>query len=114
MFVPVRILRCVSIAAVPATALLLAACVGGGPSAGGPTESQPRFATYRCGEAGTLTVENRATQVHVVSPRGVEVDLPASPPSQRTRYGGPMHALVLEGRNALWMANGKEPLDCRR
>lgn len=78
------------------------------------SESQPRQATYRCGGNATLTVENMRSSVLLVDPQGESVMLPASPVSQQTRYGQPGYALVLEGRDALYMKGGKPPLTCRR
>jgi hypothetical protein len=78
------------------------------------SESQPRQATYRCDGNATLTVENMRSSVLLVDPQGDSVTLPASPASQQTRYGQPGYALVLEGRDALYMKGGKPPLTCRR
>lgn len=78
------------------------------------SESQPRQATYRCDGNATLTVENMRSSVLLVDPQGDSVTLPASPASQQTRYGQPGYALVLEGRDALYMKGGKQPLTCRR
>lgn len=76
--------------------------------------TQPRQATYNCGEGGSLIVENLRTSVHLTEPDGTVVDLPASPPTQQSRYGEAPYALVLEGKEALLMKNGKEPLTCSR
>jgi membrane-bound inhibitor of C-type lysozyme len=76
--------------------------------------TQPRQATYNCGESGSLTVENFRTSVRLTEPDGTSVDLPASPPTQQSRYGEAPYALVLEGNEALLMKNGKEPLTCSR
>jgi membrane-bound inhibitor of C-type lysozyme len=78
------------------------------------TAAQPRQATYNCGEGGSLTIENFRTSVHLTEPDGTSVDLPASPPTQHSRYGEAPYALVLEGKEALLMKNGKEPLTCSR
>ena len=40
------------------------------------------------------------------------IDLPAAPATQRTRYGEQPYALVLEGREALFMKSGDVPLTC--
>jgi len=42
------------------------------------------------------------------------VDMPASPPTQHSRFGEAPYALVVEGQEALLMKNGKEPITCRR
>ncbi len=76
--------------------------------------AQPRQATYDCSEGGSLTIENFRTSVHLTEPDGTSVDLPASPPTQQSRYGEAPYALVLEGKEALLMKNGKEPLTCSR
>lgn len=75
---------------------------------------QPRQATYRCDGGQTLTVENRRSSVVLVDPQGETVTLPASPAAQQTRYGQTGYALVLEGRDALYMAGGKPPVNCTR
>ncbi|MDN2565707.1 hypothetical protein N1F89_05690 [Aquibium sp. A9E412] len=96
-------------------ALLAAGCTATGNDAAPQTaDPQPREATYRCEEEGDLAIVNRRAAVDVVSPRGVEVTLPAAPAGQHSRYGAPPYALVLEGRDALWMATGKTPISCRR
>ena len=74
----------------------------------------PRYATYRCDGDGEITLENFRTSVHVVDTRGVDVELPASPPSQMARYGQPGYALILEKGTALWMVSGKPPVNCKR
>ncbi|GLS30208.1 hypothetical protein SAMN04488498_10483 [Mesorhizobium albiziae] len=113
-----RLLRA-SVLCVPA--LIAASCVPsetGKATAAGVTENatttQPRHATYNCGQSGSLIVENLRTSVHLTEPDGSIVDLPASPPSQQSRFGEAPYALVLEGNEALLMKNGKEPLTCSR
>ena len=95
-----------------AASVPLASCVSGGPS--DDSGSQPRSATFRCEAEGSLKIQNKGTSVTVVSPRGVEVTLPASPPGSRARYSAPPYALVLDGREALWFVTGKAPLACKR
>lgn len=75
---------------------------------------QPRQATYRCDGNQTLTVENLRSSVVLVDPQGESVTLPASPAAQQTRYGQTGYALVLEGKDALYMKGGKPPVNCRR
>jgi len=74
----------------------------------------PRYSTYRCEEEGEITLENFRTSVHVVDTRGLDVELPAAPPDQTTRYGQPGYALILEKGTALWMVSGKRPVNCKR
>jgi membrane-bound inhibitor of C-type lysozyme len=103
-------------------ALLTAACVpnetGKAAASAGvienSTTTQPRQATYNCGEGGSLIIENLRTSVHLTEPDGTSVELPASPPTQQSRFGEAPYALVLEGNEALLMKNGKEPLTCKR
>ncbi len=101
-------------------ALLLAACVADGQQPQGrqtiaeTAAAQPRQATYDCGAAGRITVENMRTAVRLVEAEGDSYDLPASPPTQTSRYGEGGLALVVEDREALWMKAGKEPMTCRR
>ncbi len=92
--------------------------------------SQPRVATYRCTEAGELRIINTGASVMVSekTPPAVEegepvaeavptetrYELVAAPPNQRSRYGAEGLALVLEGREALWMKAGAAPRTCNR
>jgi hypothetical protein len=78
------------------------------------SETQPRMASYSCTDGATMTVENFGSSVHVVGPDGESLDLPASPETQRNRYGEASDAIVLEGREALVMLRGHEPLTCMR
>lgn len=97
----------------------LAACVGEGDagsthataSAAEPS-GRPGITNYRC-EDGSITVENRASEVVLTDTTGEVVTLPAAPAEQRSRYGLPGYALVLEGNNALFVKGGK-PMDCTR
>jgi len=105
--------------------LALTGCVadGGGSSSGtgqnfnrsgySSGSAQPRRATYRCGNAGTILVESTGNAVHVTDTEGATYDLPASPPTQRNRFGEGTIALVIEDGEALWMKAGREPLTCR-
>ena len=101
-------------------AVLLAACVADDQQTQSRQEiseiaaAQPRHATYDCGTNGRITVENMRTAVRLVEAEGDSYDLPASPPTQTSRYGEGGLALVVEDREALWMKAGKEPMTCRR
>lgn len=75
---------------------------------------QPRSASYNCGDNGAITLENTRTMVRLTEADGNSYDLPAAPPAQLSRYGEGLYALVLEGREALWMKSGKEPMTCKR
>jgi hypothetical protein len=76
--------------------------------------AQPAHATYRCDSGQNLVVENSGGSVRLTDPDGEQVDLPAAPASQRSRYGRTPYALVLDGVEALYMKNGRTPLTCRR
>ena len=103
--------------------IVAAGCTGGG-SGQQISSSQPRVATYRCGEGGDIRVINTGSSVTVNAASGISeetgepeiarYELVAAPPNQRSRYGAEGLALVLEGREALWMRAGQAPLDCRR
>ena len=102
-------------------ALLLSACVADDQQTQARQDmgqtammAQPRHATYDCGEDGTIMVENMRSSVRLVEPEGDSYDLPASPPTQTSRYGEGHVALVVEDREALWMKAGREPMSCRR
>lgn len=109
--------RFLTVLAVPT---LLAACVSEAPQA--PINTQPRVASYACGEDGQLRIEASRGLVRVMhlAPDSEEagptepVELPAAPPGQSTRYGKEGYALVIEGREALWMKAGRTPLTCTR
>jgi hypothetical protein len=114
-----RLMRIPALPAVPllAALLLLPACMPPDPPGGtiaASSTAPPRYATYRCDGDGEITLENFRTSVHVVDTRGIDVELPAAPPDQSTRYGQPGYALVLENGTALWMVTGKRPINCKR
>lgn len=111
MDTPAAVTR-ISLALAAVTAL--SGCISEGLESAGRPGSMPRLATYSCDGAGPLRVENLGRSVKLLTPRGLEVTLPASPPDSTTRYGEPPYALVLDGREALWFVTGKEPLTCRR
>ena len=96
--------------------LFLSACVPADPPESAIVQSKiaPRYATYRCDGDGEITLENFRTSVHVIDTRGVDVELPASPPNQTARYGQPGYALILERGSALWMVSGKHPVNCKQ
>lgn len=96
--------------------ILLSACVAA-PTQTAPTSAtnaapEPRYASFRCDGNSEINLEDFGTSVHIIDSRGVDVVLPASPPEQKSRYGQPGYALVLEGRKALWMVSGKRPVNC--
>jgi len=108
-----------------AASLLLAATAacttGAGQKASKPvsvsaveTSSQPRVATYNCSDGGMITIENLGASVHITGADEEPIDLPAAPAAQTTRYGEQPYAIVLEGRDALFMKSGQEPLSCTR
>jgi len=107
--------------------LPVAACVsesnaGGGAQAASATAQaareagapQPAHAVYDCGPRGELTIDNFRSSVRLVDPEGDDVELPAAPVTQRSRYGQTPYALVLDGNEALYMKSGREPVNCRR
>lgn len=112
-----------------AAALAAAGCTGGGgPSQPQIASNQPRIATYRCGADGEIRIVNTGAAVLVsenlvlpaaeaeqdAEPGESRFELVAAPPNQRNRYGAEGLALVLEGREALWMKAGAAPLTCTR
>lgn len=89
------------------------------------TPAPPRIATYDCGEDGQIRIENLGGMVRVHEPvvaradedgpaAAAPIELAAAPPGQQSRYGSNGYALVVEGREALWMKAGKTPLTCTR
>ena len=77
-------------------------------------ETQPRVATYDCGSAGPVTVENNRTFVRLSGGNGESVELAAVPESGGARYATDGTAIVLEGSDMLLMSGRNEPVDCRR
>jgi hypothetical protein len=97
------------------SAVSLAGCVAPEAGRGSAAESgQPQIANYVCYDGARITIENNRSFVRVIESETDPVDLPASPPSQRIRYGQDGRALVFEGREALYMVSGRTPLTCRR
>ena len=78
------------------------------------TTTQPAMATYSCADGGMMTIENFGSSVRITGASDQPIELPASPATQRTRYGEQPYALVVEGRDALFMKSGDEPLTCTR
>ena len=70
--------------------------------------------TYDCGEEGRIQVEFLGEGVRVTEADGSTVELPASPPGQRNRFGEGVSAIVIEGREALYMRARREPWTCVR
>lgn len=101
------------------SALLIASCQSSAKQAAASdetdvSETQPRSASYSCADGGLVTIENLGTSVRVLGPDGESTELPASPSNQRSRYGLASDAIVIEGREALFMKGGQEPLTCTR
>ncbi len=96
--------------------LLPSACVGGGPATltAVETVAAPTTHVYRCEDGRAMTVENRGTAVIVTEDGAEPIELPASPADSRARYGSPVHALVIEDGEALWMSAGRPPETCLR
>jgi hypothetical protein len=78
------------------------------------SSAQPATATYSCADGGMITIQNLGTSVRIQGLGDDVLELPASPETQRSRYGEQPYALVLEGRDALFMKSGQEPLTCTR
>lgn len=78
------------------------------------TSTQPATATYACADGGMMTIENFGSSVRITGASNEPIELPASPAAQRTRYGEQPYAVVIEGRDALFMKSGDEPLTCTR
>lgn len=104
--------------------LPLGACVSAEPIAdalrpaavlpGVASAPQPRYASYDCGAAGSLTIENFQTSVLFVAPGGESAELPAAPPAQASSFRAAPYSVVLQGDEALYARAGRAPLRCRR
>jgi hypothetical protein len=111
-----------------APVMALAGCAtSASPTTSRPSASaQPRIAAYRCDDESEIRIEYLGGIVRVHTPTeppktgesdsvtAAPVELTAAPPGQQSRYGIDGYALVLEGREALWMKAGRTPLTCMR
>jgi hypothetical protein len=103
-------------------ALAAAACTtnqakkpaGADPAMTEETTTQPASATYSCADGSMMTIENLGASVRIRGAGDDVIELPAAPPTQRSRYGELPYALVLDGNDALFMKNGSVPLNCTR
>lgn len=78
----------------------------------GPRQGEAGPIAYRCEDEQTMRITRHADRVVVESPRGLDLELPASPPDQSVRYGESLYAVVVENGEALWMVSGKPPIAC--
>lgn len=97
---------------------MLSGCVSEAETTGATVAAstlQPFHGRYDCGENGTISVEANGSFVRLVEEDdGDFYDLPASPPSQGSRFGEGGYALVVEDREALWMKGNSAPVSCQR
>jgi membrane-bound inhibitor of C-type lysozyme len=97
------------------TLTMLAACQSSSGGVADPDSvSQPRNAQFRCDNGQSLQVESLGASVNVTKADGSVTALPALPTGSRSRYSEGQTALVFDGRNALYMETGKQPLECKR
>lgn len=114
--------RCVVFGVMTAVVLAAGGCTTASTGAAHPaaaaaadeSTSQPSTATYSCADGGLITIENLGASVRIMGAGDDVIELPASPDTQRSRYGEQPYALVLEGSEALFMKSGQEPLTCTR
>ncbi len=73
-------------------------------------------ATYRCGNGGTITIQNLGSALRVVRADGTTEEFAASPANQNSRYqeAASHDAIVIDGREALVMKRGSTPQTCKR
>lgn len=113
------VIRCGLRPAFLAVLALVSACVeerGPAPApAAAVVAAAPSVAgVYDCGEDGRIQVEFLGDRVRVTEADGSIVELPAAPPGQRNRFGEGVSAIVIEGREALYMRARREPWTCAR
>jgi membrane-bound inhibitor of C-type lysozyme len=94
--------------------IAISACQSSGSSIDPENVAQPRSAKFRCSGGQSITIENIGNKVKVTTPEGGTVELPSFPAGSRSRYSAEQTALVLNGRDALFMITGRAPLDCKR
>ena len=73
-------------------------------------------ATYRCGNGGTITIQNLGSVLRVAKADGTTEEFAASPANQNSRYqeAASHDAIVIDGREALVMKRGSTPQTCKR
>jgi hypothetical protein len=73
-------------------------------------------ATYRCGNGGTINIQNLGSSLRVLGPDGAVEEFAASPANQSSRYqeAASHDAIVIDGREALVMKRGSTPQTCKR
>jgi len=73
-------------------------------------------ATYRCGNGGTITIQNLGSALRVARADGTTEEFAASPANQNSRYqeAATHDAIVIDGREALVMKRGSTPQTCKR
>jgi hypothetical protein len=73
-------------------------------------------ATYRCGNGGTITIQNLGSMLRVARADGTTEEFAASPANQNSRYqeAATHDAIVIDGREALVMKRGSTPQTCKR
>ncbi len=89
-------------------------CQSSGTSIDPENVQQPRSAKFRCSGGQSIAVENLGSKVSVTTPEGGIVELPSLPAGSRSRYSEGQAALVLNGRDALFMVTGRPPIECKR
>jgi membrane-bound inhibitor of C-type lysozyme len=94
--------------------IALAGCQSTGSVIDPDNVAQPRSATFRCAGGQSIAVENLGSKVNVTTPEGGTLELPSLPAGSRSRYSEGQTALVLNGRDALFMITGRTPLECKR
>lgn len=93
----------------------LVSCVSdGGKSASAKATSIGGLLTYSCSDGGQLAIQRLSNGVRLAGADAVEVDLPAAPAGQDSRYSQEPYTLVLDGQDALFVKTGDEPRDCTR
>src|SRR4051812_3179849 len=106
LFPPRRVALClfVSVALTACTTGAARKSTGSAPS--DQTSSQPATATYNCADGSMITIQTLGSSVRIQGVGDDVVELPAAPATQRSRYGEQPYALVLDGRDALYMKSG--------
>lgn len=97
--------------------LAVASCVSeGGKSVSAKTTMTKSggLLSYACTDGGRIDVQRVANGVHLAGVDAVEVDLPAAPTGQDSRYSQEPYTLVLDGQEALFVKTGDEPRACTR
>lgn len=99
---------------VPVLGLVSCVSEGGKTGSAKTMKSSGGLLTYSCSDGGRIAIQRVSNGVHLSGADAVDVDLPAAPTGQDSRYSQEPYTLVLDGPDALFVKTGDEPRACTR